>query len=86
MTPLFWLRSVDAACLETAESRDGAHFYCTVRVTVVVCVSAPDVAVTMIEACWGFFELLELPPPPQAVEASSAPAMSTLANAPSSSE
>jgi hypothetical protein len=58
--------------------------YCTVRLIVVMCVRAPDCAVTTMDAGPGFvFVLPELPHP---VEASSVPAISRLANPPNNSE
>ena len=60
--------------------------YCTVRVSVVICVRAPDVAVTTMEAGAGLVGLLAFFEPPHPVDASSVPAISRAANPPSSSE
>lgn len=58
--------------------------YCTVRLIVVICVRAPDCAVTTTEAGARFIWLLL--PEPHPVEASSVPAIRRLANPPSNSE
>ncbi len=84
-----WLRSsaldlsVDLP-LSSIDDRETPGGYCTVRLIVVICVRAPDCAVTTTEAGARFIWLLlpELHP----VEASSVPAIRRLANPPSNSE